>query len=265
MPTGKNVDQCRNFRPTQASAFLCAGKRTRARSEGDWAKVRAHGEPPRRGQGHSGKRPAETSRPAGQSIADDRWGRMAPTDATILGNATASFTAIYGLKRVYYSAFSPRSPRCLGEAARGAAASWGANTGFTRPTGLLRFYGFGVVGDHRRRASDGNLDSTYDPKLAWALENRGIFFPAIPSGPSARRCLRVPGFGTKDGQPHPWVYDTAAPDPCAMTTCGRMGAAMKKAAPFVQPVRLGRRRVGRTAFRPCVPASATPLNLAAPI
>ncbi|TAJ74613.1 MAG: putative DNA modification/repair radical SAM protein [Phenylobacterium sp.] len=127
--------------------------------------------------------------PAGQSTqmivgADDA------TDGAILKRSESLYGA-YRLRRVYYSGFSPipdstarlplaRAP--LVREHRLYQADW-----------LMRFYGFAraeIVGE----AED--LDLAIDPKLAWALKNRGDF-PVDVNVADRERLLRVPGLGVR--------------------------------------------------------------------
>src|SRR5690606_28979276 len=98
-------------------------------------------------------------------------GADATPDATILGTSARLYGS-YRLRRVYYSAFSPipdaskalpsMKPPLMREH-RLYQADW-----------LMRFYGF----DQREILAgqpDGMLDLAIDPKLAWALRNRGFF------------------------------------------------------------------------------------------
>jgi putative DNA modification/repair radical SAM protein len=125
--------------------------------------------------------------PAGQSTqliigADDA------SDATILG-ASASLYTSYRLKRVYYSAFSPipeasqrlppKAPPLQREN-RLYQADW-----------LLRYYGFAVP-----EITSGMLDLDIDPKLAWALRNRGRF-PVDVNTAERENLLRIPGLGVR--------------------------------------------------------------------
>lgn len=129
--------------------------------------------------------------PAGQSTqlivgADD-----AP-DTEIMARS-ASLYGGYGLRRVYYSAFSPipdassalplSKPPLMREH-RLYQADW-----------LMRFYGFSApeIGE---AATDGMLDLAIDPKLAWAL-NRREQFPVDVNTASRELLLRVPGLGVK--------------------------------------------------------------------
>ena len=128
--------------------------------------------------------------PAGQSTqvivgADDS------TDATILGMSTNLYAG-YGLRRVYYSAFSPipdasavlpAKPAPLMREHRLYQADW-----------LLRFYGFGL--GELPTGVDGNLPLAIDPKLAWALDHRAEF-PVDINVATREILLRVPGLGVK--------------------------------------------------------------------
>lgn len=129
--------------------------------------------------------------PAGQSTqmivgADDA------TDATVLGTSTLLY-ASYGLRRVYYSAYSPipdasrllpPAPPPLVREHRLYQADW-----------LLRFYGFAVE-EVLAGGEGGMLDLGIDPKLAWALRHRGEFPVDLNRAPR-ERLLRVPGLGKK--------------------------------------------------------------------
>ena len=128
--------------------------------------------------------------PAGQST-QMIVGADATTDRDIL-NLSTNLYGNYGLKRVYYSAFSPipdasaalppqKAP--LVREHRLYQADW-----------LLRFYDF----DAKELALDstGNLDLSIDPKLAWALQHRESFPVDINRAPRDQ-LLRVPGLGVK--------------------------------------------------------------------
>lgn len=129
--------------------------------------------------------------PAGQSTqlivgADDA------SDAAILARS-ANLYGNYGLRRVYYSAFSPIpdsssqlpliEPPLLREH-RLYQADW-----------LTRFYGF-EVGEILDSRSGDMLDLTVDPKLAWALRHRERF-PVDVNRAGREALLRVPGLGTR--------------------------------------------------------------------
>ncbi len=128
--------------------------------------------------------------PAGQST-QMIVGADSSTDQTILSLSTNLYGA-YGLRRVYYSAFSPIPdaashlppvPAPLIREHRLYQADW-----------LLRFYGFDL--DELPLEASGNLPLTHDPKLAWALANRGLFPVDLNTAPR-ERLLRVPGLGVR--------------------------------------------------------------------
>ncbi len=116
-----------------------------------------------------------------------------PSDDAAILRQSSSLYASYGLRRVYYSAFSPipdasrllpLAPPPLMREHRLYQADW-----------LLRFYGFGV--DEIIGASDqGMLDLAVDPKTAWALAHRG-FFPVDVNRADRETLLRIPGLGVK--------------------------------------------------------------------
>ena len=129
--------------------------------------------------------------PAGQSTqvivgADDT------TDASVL-SASDRLYRRFGLRRVYYSAFSPipePSPALPAKAPplqrehRLYQADW-----------LIRFYGFSVE-EIAAGGDNGMLDLEADPKLAWALKHRAEFPVDINNAPR-ERLLRIPGLGAK--------------------------------------------------------------------
>jgi putative DNA modification/repair radical SAM protein len=126
--------------------------------------------------------------PAGQST-QMIVGADASDDRSIL-TTSANLYGSYGLKRVYYSAFSPipdssralplRAPPLVREH-RLYQADW-----------LMRFYGFSH--DEIVAADDGMLSLDIDPKLAWALAHRECFPVDLNRAPK-EMMLRVPGLG----------------------------------------------------------------------
>lgn len=129
--------------------------------------------------------------PAGQSTQLIVGADGAP-DTEIM-DRSASLYGGYGLKRVYYSAFSPipdssailpvsRPP--LMREHRLYQADW-----------LMRFYGFSAP-EIGQSATDGMLDLAIDPKLAWALNSRDQFPVDVNTAPR-EMLLRVPGLGVK--------------------------------------------------------------------
>lgn len=129
--------------------------------------------------------------PGGQSTQLIIGADGAP-DTEIL-DRSASLYGGYGLRRVYYSAFSPipdsssvlplSKPPLMREH-RLYQADW-----------LMRFYGFSApeIGEG---AAGGMLDLAVDPKLAWALNKRAQFPVDVNRAPR-EMLLRVPGLGVK--------------------------------------------------------------------
>ena len=137
-----------------------------------------------------GERGAPDFAPAGQST-QMIVGADAASDRDIL-TASNSLYGSYGLKRVYYSAFSPipdSSARLPLKAAplmrehRLYQADW-----------MMRFYRFAA--DEIVTGADGLLDLQIDPKLAWALAHRATF-PVDVNRAERELLLRVPGLGVK--------------------------------------------------------------------
>lgn len=165
--------------------------RIRSRREESIADQKAYRRQPRRSG--NGKPPAFA--PAGQST-QIIVGAEPSTDAQIL-QTSATLYAGYALRRVYYSAFSPipdasmrlpvQQPPLLREH-RLYQADW-----------LMRFYGYAA--DEITQHPDpgmtaGMLSLDVDPKLGWALANRG-YFPVDLNRDARQRLLRVPGLGVK--------------------------------------------------------------------
>jgi putative DNA modification/repair radical SAM protein len=146
----------------------------------------------------------EASRPDGKIEGKKKPTRLAPAgqstqmiigadganDAVIL-HRSSSLYAGYGLKRVYYSAFSPipdassrlpLAPPPLMREHRLYQADW-----------LMRFYGFDAT-EIVEGGDSGLLDLRIDPKLAWALKHREDF-PLDVNRASREWLLRVPGLG----------------------------------------------------------------------
>jgi len=139
----------------------------------------------------SRSRKAPSFAPAGQST-QLIVGADGASDAAIL-QRSAQLYGSFGLRRVYYSAFSPipdasaqlplADPPLMREH-RLYQADW-----------LTRFYGFDVA-EILDTASGDMLDLTVDPKLAWALRHRGRF-PVDVNRADREALLRVPGLGTR--------------------------------------------------------------------
>ncbi|UWQ85697.1 putative DNA modification/repair radical SAM protein [Leisingera caerulea] len=211
--------------PTDASVRQHAPEKKPEQIRKAMADVRLRGEAAK-DRSHTGKRPPRFA-PAGQST-QVIVGADGSSDAVILGQSTRLYGS-YGLRRVYYSAFSPIpdasarlplvSPPLVREH-RLYQADW-----------LLRFYGFGVE-EITSAAPDGNLDLEIDPKLAWALAHRGLF-PLDVNRASREELLRVPGFGVRTVNR---VLSTRRHRALRYEDLQRMGALLKKARPFITAV-----------------------------
>ena len=130
--------------------------------------------------------------PAGQST-QMIVGADAASDADIVGKASTLYDR-FGLRRVYYSAFSPipdasavlplKRPPLMREH-RLYQSDW-----------LMRFYGFAPQEVASAVDPDGMLPLDIDPKLAWALKHRELF-PLDVNRALRGELLRVPGLGTR--------------------------------------------------------------------
>jgi putative DNA modification/repair radical SAM protein len=130
--------------------------------------------------------------PAGQST-QMIVGADSANDADIVGKASMLYDR-YGLRRVYYSAFSPipdasavlplKRPPLIREH-RIYQADW-----------LMRFYGFAPAEVLGATDQQGMLPLDIDPKLAWALKHRETFPVDVNRAPK-EMLWRVPGLGTK--------------------------------------------------------------------
>ena len=129
--------------------------------------------------------------PAGQST-QMIVGADAATDSDVVASAAVLYGK-FGLRRVYYSAFSPipdasvvlplvRPP--LMREHRLYQADW-----------LVRFYGF-AASEVQDATDAGMLPLDIDPKTAWALKYRDNFPVDINRAPR-EMLLRIPGMGVK--------------------------------------------------------------------
>ncbi|MDA8870228.1 putative DNA modification/repair radical SAM protein [Rhizobiaceae bacterium] len=179
----------------------------------------------RKGTAQNGRvaRP-EKFAPAGQST-QMIVGADAATDADVLGTSTNLYSS-YGLKRVYYSAFSPIpdaskslplvKPPLMREH-RLYQADW-----------LLRFYGFDV-NEITAATVGGNLDLAIDPKLAWALANRHAFPVDVNRAPR-ETLLRIPGIGAKAVQK---MLTARRFQKLRLDDIKRLSNGIKRAMPFI--------------------------------
>lgn len=163
--------------------------------------------------------------PAGQSTqmivgADDA------NDAAIIGKASRLY-GNFGLRRVYYSAFSPipdasavlplKRPPLLREH-RLYQSDW-----------LMRFYGFAPQEVADAAEADGNLPLDIDPKLAWALKFRASFPVDVNRAPK-ELLLRVPGLGTKAVAR---ILTVRRHRTLRLEDVGRLTASITKVRPFI--------------------------------
>ncbi len=162
--------------------------------------------------------------PAGQSTqmivgADDA------NDATVLATSARLYGS-YGLKRVYYSAFSPipdassRLPPArppLMREHRLYQADW-----------LYRFYGFAIE-EITAAQTDGMLDLDRDPKLAWALAHRERF-PVDINRADRDMLLRVPGLGVRSVNA---ILASRRHRRLRLDDLGRLRVSLRKVRPFI--------------------------------
>ena len=129
--------------------------------------------------------------PAGQTT-QMIVGASPERDGQILRLTQSLYRAV-GLKRVYYSSYTPVVDDPLLPSAQSPAlrehrlyqADW-----------LLRFYGFDVA---ELVSEDEDLPLDVDPKCAWALRNLQ-YFPVEVNRAPLEMLLRVPGIGGKSAQ-----------------------------------------------------------------
>ncbi len=161
--------------------------------------------------------------PAGQSTQFIVGATTAP-DADTLTKSSALYKE-YGLRRVYYSAFSPiphADPSLplktipLIREHRLYQADW-----------LMRFYGFSA--NELTTETEANLPLDKDPKLAWALRHRE-FFPVDVNHAGKPALLRVPGFGVRNVQRILKIRRYRA---LTLADLGKLKIAMNRARYFV--------------------------------
>ena len=167
----------------------------------------------------------ETKQPfAGGQSTQMVVGATGTSDAAILTTASHLYSA-HGLKRVYYSGFSPipfgdarlplqRVP--LLREHRLYQADW-----------LMRFYGF--ASSELTDAQGENLSLERDPKLDWALRNRHRF-PVDVNRAAREELLRVPGFGVRNVQRMVKIRKFSR---LRLEDLGRLRVPLAKAKPFI--------------------------------
>jgi putative DNA modification/repair radical SAM protein len=193
--------------------------------------------------------------PAGQST-QMIVGADAATDGDIIARASGLYDR-FGLRRVYYSAFSPipdasavlplQRPPLMREH-RLYQSDW-----------LMRFYQYRP--DEVVAAADpatGMLPLDIDPKLAWALRFRDRFPVDVNAAPR-EDLLRVPGLGTKAVKA---ILATRRWRRLRLDDVGRLTASLAKVRPFIvtddwRPVAL----TDRADLKPLVTPKAKQLEL----
>ncbi|WP_068073305.1 putative DNA modification/repair radical SAM protein [Novosphingobium lentum] len=176
--------------PTEAGLLRLAPDKDAGRIEGTMGNLSAAIVDAKDARKHYRKAPRFA--PAGQST-QMIVGADGASDAQIVGKASTLYDR-FGLRRVYYSAFSPipdasavlplKRPPLLREH-RLYQSDW-----------LIRFYGFAPLEVQQATSADGMLPLDIDPKLAWALKFRENFPVDLNRAPR-EALLRVPGLGTK--------------------------------------------------------------------
>ncbi|MCU1720305.1 putative DNA modification/repair radical SAM protein [Pseudomonas sp. 5P_5.1_Bac1] len=143
-------------------------------------------------QAVAGEARAPRFTPAGQST-QMIVGADASDDRSILCNAESLYQG-YGLRRVYYSAFSPipDSP----DSVPLAAPPLLREHRLYQADFLMRGYGY-KAGELLSESS--NLALDIDPKLAWALSNREVF-PVDINRAEPALLARIPGIGLRSVQ-----------------------------------------------------------------
>jgi predicted DNA-binding helix-hairpin-helix protein len=129
--------------------------------------------------------------PAGQSTQMIVGATPAP-DRTILATASSLYRE-HGLRRVYYSAFSPIPHH--DSALVAAAPPLVREHRLYEADWLMRFYGFKA--EELTTPEQPSLDLAVDPKRAWAARHPE-FFPVDVNAAPREALLRVPGIGYRN-------------------------------------------------------------------
>ncbi len=164
--------------------------------------------------------------PAGQST-QLVVGATPSTDQQILATASHLYGS-YGLRRIYYSGFSPfpqgdarlpLRPAPLVREHRLYQADW-----------LMRYYGF--KGEELTTPDQPNLDLTRDPKLTWALAHRE-FFPVDVNRATREALLRVPGIGYRNVDR---ILRIRQYHPLSLEDLRKLNVRLKTVSPFVTAI-----------------------------
>ena len=210
--------------PTSESLQQLAPEKSEQRIKTSMARMRSRIEDAKAERKESRKAPKFA--PGGQStqmiIGADKT-----TDSIILERSSLLYRS-YGLRRVYYSAFSPipdassslplKSPPLLREH-RLYQADW-----------LFRFYGFEPEEIASSADNSGMLDLELDPKLAWAVANPANF-PVNLNKASKRMLLRVPGLGPRNVAR---VLDIRRQQRIRLDDLQQLRVSLPKVMPFIE-------------------------------
>lgn len=162
--------------------------------------------------------------PAGQST-QMIVGADAGKDSEILARSVRLYAG-YGLRRVYYSAFSP-IPDCSA-ALPSRAAPLVREHRLYQADWLVRFYGFDV-GEIEEGMQGGMLDALVDPKTAWAAANRHRF-PVDVNTAEREVLLRVPGLGVRSVSK---ILSSRRLTTLRLADLGRVCRTLAKIKPFI--------------------------------
>ena len=162
-----------------------------------------------------------TAIPAGQTT-QMIIGASPDTDGTIM-RLTQHLYRIYGLKRVYYSAYAPLGTSSLLPA---LPASMLREHRLYQADWLLRFYGFDV---EELLPPGANLPEDIDPKSAWAIYNPDRF-PVEVNAATHEELMRVPGLGAAAA----WrIVHARRHGPLDFDDLKRMRVVLKRARHFI--------------------------------
>ncbi len=177
--------------PTQRDLDRLAPEKDLIRIEGAMGRIAVKIHEYRKAKTSTQRVRVEPFAPAGQST-QMIVGATPATDAAILDRAHHLYRG-HGLRRVYYSAFSPipdasshlppAAPPLVREH-RLYQADW-----------LIRFYGFEPA--ELTTAAQPDLALGIDPKLAWAVRHPAMFPVDLNQAPR-EQLLRVPGLGVRN-------------------------------------------------------------------
>jgi putative DNA modification/repair radical SAM protein len=166
-----------------------------------------------------------TFAPAGQST-QMIVGADGANDATALRTSAGLYGA-FGLKRVYYSAFSPIPDASIALPLQ--APPLRRENRLYQADWLIRLYGFSVEEVVAAAEDDGMLALDVDPKLAWALKHRESFPIDVNTG-DREMLLRVPGLGVRAVDR---IVAARRHRRLRLDDVARMSGGLKRARPFL--------------------------------